>query len=124
MAEFQKKQTWGKVLYSKGSFVILLILIVFMTYNILKILPKLEETSKNKNKALNQVESIRQQTATLTSQIEKLKTVQGVEEDIRGKFRAVKDGEGLIVIVDDPKKEEVKQEPSVGFWSFLKNIFK
>lgn len=124
MAEFQKKQTWQKVLYSKGSFIVILFLIGFMIYNIFSILPKLRETALNKNKALNQVESIQEQTATLTSRIEKLKTEQGIEDDIRSKFRVVKEGEGLIVIVDDPKKEEVKQEESGGFWSFLKKLFK
>jgi hypothetical protein len=57
--------------------------------------------------------------------IASLKTDKGVEENIREKFGLVKDGEQMIVVVEDPKLADSKDAKNDGgFFSFLKNIFK
>ena len=61
----------------------------------------------------------------LSSEIERLKTKDGIEEEIRNKFNVVKPGEHLVVIVDDAstsKNETTKQ--NTGWWGSFLGWFK
>ena len=61
----------------------------------------------------------------LSSDIAKLQTEEGVEENIREKFGLAKEGEGMIVIVEDKNQPEIPLETNTsGFFSFFKNLFK
>ena len=126
MANFQKKKDNNrKLIQSKPVLVFLIILTVFLIYNVIGLFIKREETEKNKEIAQNKIIELQKQKEKLTSDIEKLNTEKGLEESIRDKFGLAKDGENMIVIVDDasasiPSTENGKK----GFFSFFKKIFK
>ena len=58
----------------------------------------MEDRSKDLEK--KELEKLAIREKTLTASINYLKTDQGIEDEIRTKFRAVKDGENVVVIVD------------------------
>jgi cell division protein FtsB len=85
----------------------------------------MEETAKNKKIEEDKITELKQRKDTLTSEIAKLKTEKGVEENIREKFGWVKDGEDMIVVVDDNEQTNSNNTTQVnGFLSFFRKIFK
>ncbi len=131
MAQFQNDKIWKRLLYSKLTIVVLGVLTLFFAYNVTGIIAKSRETNKNLDIALREVDSLKSQQAQLQSGIDQLSTPQGVEDTIREKYRVVKDGEGLVVIVDDKNKDNSiatsagTDTPVAehGFWNFIKKIF-
>lgn len=84
----------------------------------------MQNTSKNRKIAEDKLSQLMVQKEKLTADINQLNTPDGVEEVIRNKFGLVKEGEGMIVIVED-KNKEVAPTPSKfsRFWSYLKGLF-
>src|SRR3989344_5871001 len=120
MAEFQKNRKWQKIAYSKLTLFTLFVFLVLLSVSLVKIAGKSRETAQNNQTVLRELEKFQSQSAALSGEIGKLKTPDGIEEKIREKYRVVKDGEGLIVIIDD-KGNALSEEPSKqgGFWGFL-----
>ena len=85
----------------------------------------MEETGKNRKIVEDKITELEKSKEKLNSDITKLKTEQGIEESIREKFGLAKEGENMILIIDDKNSSEIpKNTDSGGFFSFLKNLFK
>jgi cell division protein FtsB len=84
------------------------------------------ETSKNKNIAEKKVTELKQMKQELSENIASLNTEKGQEESIRDKFGFAKEGEEVVVIVEEKnEKEESEEDEEDGkFMHFLKNWFK
>jgi hypothetical protein len=86
---------------------------------------KTQETSKNRKILEDKIIELEKSKEKLNSDIIKLKTEKGVEENIREKFGLAKEGEDMILIIDDKNQRVDEAEPeSSGFFSFFKNWFK
>lgn len=125
MRNFQQKKKWRAILESRPMLALLLLVVLIFAWNVFGLWQKMEDTERNKKIAEDKIISLRQEKEKLTADIAKLNTPEGMEASIREKFGLVKDGEGLIVVVDDqnPPVEEKKYEDNK-FFSFLKNLFK
>jgi cell division protein FtsB len=126
MKKFQEKNIWSNIVQSKPVLFLLFILIVGLAWSVYGLMERMKETAKNKEIEDIKISELRERRDKLTSDIASLKTEKGVEENIREKFGLSKDGESVIIIVEDKdqvsdiKKE--KQENKLRF--FFKNIFK
>lgn len=126
MSDFNRKNNnsfWHSPLF---LLVFFLILILF-SYNILGLIEKERETAKKKDIELSKIESLRNRETSLIRDIERLKTDEGVEETIRDKYQVVKEGEKMVVIVDDEKKEDNVQVEDLkdhSFWGWIKKTFR
>ena len=111
MKSFQKKRGWRNIMQSKPVLVFLGILVFIFIENRKIAEEKVLELQKEKDK--------------LSTGISKLKTDSGVEESIREKFGLAKDGEGVIIVVEDKNSAKVPAEANTGgFFSFFTNWFK
>ena len=125
MRKFQQKREWRDILQSKPVLILLGFIIIAFTWNVYGLLTRMQETVKNRKIEEDKITGLRERKDKLTADINNLKTENGVEENIRDKFGLVKDGEGMVVVVDDKDQANaVKAAQSSGFWSFLKNLFK
>jgi len=125
MKNFQKRRGFKYYLESKPALILLLILLVLFAWKIFGLIGKLEDTHKNKKAEEAKIEDLEKRKAQLTSDIEKLGTDKGKEEILRQNFGLAKEGEQLIVIVDDPKTTPPQPaEKTSSFWSFLSGWFK
>ena len=62
--------------------------------------------------------------SSLREEIERLSTERGIEEEVRSKFEVGKDGEEIIIIVDNPEGENAeKKETEKTFWQKMYNWF-
>jgi len=124
MIEFNSKNKYNFWHSPLVLFILFCILVLFV-YNIIGLIDKERETSNKKELILTQIETLRARENNLNTDIEKLKTEEGVEETIREKFQVVKEGEKMVVIVD-PEKDVLNQTTGeaikhYSFWEWVKN---
>src|SRR3989304_3232209 len=119
MKSFQRKRGWGNILHSRAVLAILFILLLIFAWSVIVFMGKMSITRENKKIAESQVTELEEQKLKLTAEIAKLGTSSGIEESIREKFPVVKEGEGVIIIVEDENQSEVPEKKSGGFFSFL-----
>ena len=112
------------MLYSRSILVSFFVFSLILIVSLIRIIPKNIETSQNKKMVADRINKLQLEADGLNSKIDKLKTDYGVEEDLRSKFGVVKEGENMIVIVDDQKDKANDQIPeNRSFWQFLKGFF-
>ena len=110
---------------SKPVLFLLAILVLFFIWNMIGLFDKMQDTIKNRKIVEDKINELQKDKEKLSSDIASLNTDKGIEESIRDKFGLAKEGEGMIVVVEDKNSLEVKKnEEDKGFFSFLKNLFK
>lgn len=124
MKQFKKRNT-SNFWYSPLFLVVLFLIFIVFVYNVVGLIEKERETNKKKELILEQINSLQVREESLSSDIKKLDTKDGQEDLIREKFQVAKEGEKVVVIVDD--KESVKIQNSDisrhNFWSWFKKFF-
>jgi len=111
-------------MHSKPVLAFLGILLLVFAWSVLGLLRKMILTVENKKIAESKLIQLEQEKVQLSSDIDKLSTEKGKEETIREKFPVAKEGEGVVIIVDDKSTTEAPPKPSGGFFSFFTNWFK
>ena len=123
--EFKKNNQKYKFWHSPIVLLVLFIFLIFFIYNIIGLLEKERETSHKKELALEQLSELRSREDALNKDILKFKIEEGQEELIREKYQVAKEGEKMVVIVDEDSsdKQTEQKEESHGFWNWLKDFF-
>lgn len=125
MIDFQQKRRVNKIIYSKVFFVILFILVFFLgraTYNIYQ---KYKISSDNYVGVKRDYESLKARKDMLDSEINRLKTDSGIEEEIRGKFNVAKPGETVVIVINGSSSTSTDSNSlKGGFWSRFWGMFK
>ena len=124
MQNFQNKKNFKHVMQSKPFLILLGIMVLVFAYSVFGLIGKMRETIRNKNAAETKIEALQKQKAELSSNIDQLKTNQGVEENIRETFGLAKEGEGMVVVVDDKNTAGDIDAKPTGFFSKIANWFK
>ncbi|MEI6238020.1 MAG: hypothetical protein WCP15_00610 [bacterium] len=100
MRELQRKNRIKKIIYSPFIGVVLLVLLFFLSKATYGLYQKKVATDLELRRAEGQLKMLTDKEKKLKDQIMFLNTDRGVESEIRQKFRVVKPGEELSVIVD------------------------
>lgn len=125
MRNFQKKGRLKYLIQSKLFLIFFGIVILAFIYSIFNFVGKTEEASRNRKIAENKIIELEKSKEKFNSDINKLKTEKGIEENIREKFGLAKEGENMILVVDDKSSSEVpKNTDSGGFFSWLKSLLR
>jgi cell division protein FtsB len=93
-------------------------------WNVIGFARKAQDIVRNKNTAQEKIMTLQKQKEQLTKDIDNLNTQNGVEETIRDKFGLAKEGEGLIVVVDNQDQTPQTTLPTPTVWERIKNFFK
>ena len=93
---------------SRPVLAVLIILLGAFAWGVLGFFNKMQVTRDNKKIAESKFMELKTQQEKLSSDIAKLQTEKGVEENIRDKFGLAKEGEGLIVVLDDKDNKEAE----------------
>lgn len=123
MRNFQEKKSFRRFLESKWVLIVLFILLLLFLWNILNFLNKRDETEKNLNIVKNKILELEASKDSLRAEIDNLSTEKGVEASIREKYGLVKEGEQVIVVVDDKNALPTVEENNSVFTK-IKNWFK
>jgi cell division protein FtsB len=101
MREFEVRRRFKNLLYSSWSVGALAILCVFLAQAAWGVYGKEKLSALERNQATAELATLKARKATLEAETSRLKTVEGVESEIRDKYRMVKEGEELVVIVEN-----------------------
>ncbi len=124
MREFQDKKRLRKLLYSKLSVWALLIMILFFAHATWKVYQKSRASAAYTAQAEISLKKLKDRQNVLTSELSRLDTEEGVEEEIRAKYGVSKPGEEMVIIVDARAATSTKMQPEAGWWNKFKKLFK
>lgn len=125
MRNFQKNGRLKHLMQSKTFLIFFGIIIIIFFHSMFGFVGKMEETIKNKKIVEDKIIELEKSKEKLNSDIVKLKTDKGIEENIREKFGLVKEGENMILVVEDKNlKKEQRETNSADFWSWFRGLFK
>ena len=79
----------------------------------------MQATRENRKIAENKLAELQKKREIFTADVAKLNTESGIEDSIREKFPVVKEGEGLMVVVDEKNTSIDKSTEKKSFWSYL-----
>jgi cell division protein FtsB len=100
MLEFQEKRRLKKFLYSKITLIILLLIVVLFLNEVFEVYRKQSKTVENLSKTAASLESLQAREKILLAEVQRLKTINGKEEEIREKYGLVKPREEIIIVVN------------------------
>lgn len=123
MRGFQEKKRWRNILQSKPVLILLAIFTLFLAWSVLGLWGKMSVTGKSKRLTENKVAELQEQKQKLSADIEKLETEAGIEENIRAQLGLAREGESVVIIVDEKAPAESDQEKGGGFLNWLKKLF-
>lgn len=115
MLEFQEKKKIRRIAYSRPILAVLVIFLIIFANAAYGMYNKYMETGENSDIALREKAGMKAKQTELESRLEQLKTDRGVEEEIRKKFRVVKEGEGVIIVVDNKISDKTATTTNGGF---------
>ncbi|MFA5841983.1 MAG: septum formation initiator family protein [Candidatus Paceibacterota bacterium] len=127
MIEFQDKKKIRKILYSRPVLILGAAILMYLSFAAYSMYQKAAETGGNREMALLEQAALEAKQNQLEEQISRLKTTRGVEEEIRKKFRVVKGGESVIIVVDDKTDGQGAAASLSGltpFFEMIKSWFK
>jgi cell division protein FtsB len=127
MARFEKRRKFENFFYTRTAVVILALVAVLFGLSVISVFEKRHEAAQNAHEAEYEVQTLSARQAKTEQSIKTLNTDAGVEEAIRNKYRAAKDGEGLVVIMDQSQTETVRApQPQVPqtWWQKFISFFK
>lgn len=123
MHDFQKKKRIRKIMYSPITLTILALVFAVLVSGVWGVYNKMKLSLKNLDKEKTEQAKLEHRKVNLATSIEYLKTEQGIENEIRTKFRAVKDGEKIAVIVEDKESTTTQMGTTTPNKSLLYRIF-
>jgi len=119
MFEFHEKRKVKSILYSKPFLVGMCIPIFFLSFAAFKAHKKEQETSQKREELTADLSTLEYRASKLEEDIKNLDDPRGIEKELRSRYEVGKDGEEIIVFVEDkkPEKKEGVVEEKKGFWS-------
>ena len=125
MRNFKEKKSFYSTLQSTPFLIFFSIVIIFFVWNLLGFVGKMQDTIKNRKIAEEKIKELEKTKQDLSTDIANLQTEKGAEESIREKFGYAKEGEGMILIVEDKElNQNNKEQNTGGFIFWFKNLFK
>ena len=110
MLGFWEKRSYRRFLYSRVTLAVVAVAVFFLGRAAFVMYGKQREARQNAAAAAEELAAVEDREKYLEKEIARLETERGAEEEIRTKFRVVKKGEQLIVLVD-PKPAEASTTP-------------
>lgn len=123
MSYFNKKK--NKKVYSWIIIVVLFCLCLFLIKNVFNLYLGERKSRLNKIESEFILNELDEKNNQILSEIEYLKTEKGIETELRDKFRVVKKGEQMAVIVNSKDKDNKSGVGlNISLWEKIKNFLK
>ena len=102
MRDFKKRKLVRSIIYSPLTASILLVAFFFVLHAIWNISQTYVQTKKGYESTREEFAELKKRKERVEERIDVLSSTRGVEEEIRNKFGFVKEGEGVVIIVEPP----------------------
>lgn len=112
----KKKKSW---FYSPWVALLLVIFVVWGLVSVCRAYLKQHEAIALRDESRHQLEELEQKQGILSEKINDLSTDAGMEAEVRGRYRVVKPGEQLVIVVDNQGSIQEGGEKR-SFWTKLR----
>ena len=121
MIPFQERKKIRKVLYSKFTLAVLSGLLFVVIGGAWQIYQKAMVARAERDITARGFADLQSRTKELETSIARLKSNKGIEEEIRQKYTVARDGEEIVIVVDEnvKKSENRKVVTDESFWQRL-----
>ena len=102
MRQFEQRRQNRRLIYSLPSVIILLLIFVALARSVWTVYKSSSSAVDMRIVAEKDLAELQARKTALETKMADLNTERGEEEELRGKFRVVRPGENMIVIVDNP----------------------
>lgn len=117
MVDFNRRKPVRKFLHSPFALFVMLVVLLILLKAVWGVHGKEQTSAAYLNQQKTELDKIKARETELSNSIEYLKTDQGVEAELRSKFRVVKEGESIAVILDnDATTTEPAPQARVPTW--------
>lgn len=121
--DFRERFKLRKVLYAKPTIIIMAIFVVLILHSAWRMHEKSLDALSKRDKALEELHVLETRKAELETDVARLSSDRGIEEEIRDRFMVAKEGEKVMIVVA-PKIDDAHTitVPSDQNSSFLNKI--
>ncbi len=119
MREFQERRRLKEFFHSRYAIGFLLLLIILLVNAVWGIRVKYEKSKNMAATAVVDLEALKERERVLRDAVEALNTEEGKEKELRDRFGVVKEGERMIILVDEEVKESPAEITKKSWWSKL-----
>ena len=127
MRELESKHKVKRVIYSAPALVLLLIVVSIFARGAWRAIERQRGSSEVVKNLQAKTSQLEERQMDLESKIERLKTEEGIEEELKSKYNVSAEGEQFIVLIDSKENQDVAStSPSVWYkkwWNGLKNLW-
>ncbi len=121
--DLKEKRFLERIFYSRVSLVVVSVFVFLMGRAVFGVYSEARMTEDNKNTAEKHLAELKESEQKITYEISDLSTPDGKEREIRDKFQVVKNGEKMVMIVNDKDKKASGTQDKEGFWNKIKSFF-
>jgi len=104
MFDFHEKRKLKSYLYSKPTIIALFVVAGFISLSVYTRFGVEREMAGKREAVAQEFETLQAQANALESQVERLKSERGIEEEIRNRYQVSKKGEQVVVVLDGADK--------------------
>ncbi len=124
MREFQERRRFRKLLHSRYIIAGLIIICILLGRAVWNVYGKYEKSKMIADRTETELSNLKAREKSLNQEIIDLNTDSGKEREIRERFGVVKEGEKMIVLVDDTSgNKNPVQIPRESWWDKLVGFF-
>lgn len=105
--DFYEKRKLKKILYSKPILAILVIIVIWFSFAVRSMYKKESDTRLKRIEQKEILEELKTREWSLSEEIERLSTEYGIEQEVRSKFEVGKEGEEMIIVVDNFEEKDL-----------------
>lgn len=114
-----KKKSWTRSPLLAVFLVLALFWGMFVVY---RMYVKNREAVALRNQFQSELDALNQKQAELSGKITNLSTDRGLEAEVRNRYRVIRPGEQLVIVVDDAAKNPENQPVKPSFWTRIKEF--
>jgi cell division protein FtsB len=105
MREFEKKRKIRKFIYSKFIILVLLLLLFLLVRGTMGVYQKSKESNGRENSSAVSLSKLENRKSQLEKDLEILNSNVGIEEQLRTRYSFSREGEKVIIIIDEDVEE-------------------
>jgi cell division protein FtsB len=114
MFDFHEKRKMKAILYSKTVFAVLILIAALLSVSVYNRFVIAEDTRVKLEDRREDLEALEMRAAVLQEKVDYLENERGIEEELRNRFDVAKEGEQVIIILEEKEKKTEKTEGGTG----------
>lgn len=123
MFDFHEKRKLRRILYSRTAIIVVFLLALLLSRSAYERFKVERDMATRLLERTNEYEELKSRAALLESKVSHLENERGIEEEIRSRFDVAKEGEQVVVIIDDSKEAVVDKDEGTVSGSEEKSLF-